>query len=73
MKRSGDRSKEIVEQKISSAERQLEQDVNDQIEQIKSIRKELIESIEKKYRAIKTETMAILGSQFENEIQESRE
>ena len=73
MKRSGDRSKEIVEQKISSAERQLEQDVNDQIEQIKSIRKELIEIIEKKYRAIKTETMAILGSQFENEIQESRE
>jgi hypothetical protein len=42
------------------------ENVHELIEELRYIKKELIDQIEQKYRVIKSETMAVAGSQFEN-------
>lgn len=54
-------------------ERDIAAEINEQLEEIRSIRRELVESMEKKYKTIKSETMAVLGSEFENGWEEARQ
>lgn len=51
----------------------MAEEVAEQSEEIRTIRKDLIESIEKKYKTIKMDTMAVLGSQFETGWDETRD
>ena len=41
-------------------------------EEIKILRKDLIDSIEKKYKTIKNETMIVLGNHFESGWEEAK-
>lgn len=45
----------------------------EQCEDVRGVRKDLLEGLEKKYRTIKTETMAVIGNQFEIGWDEARD
>lgn len=63
-KKEIERTKEAAEMRAVNLEREMAEEVGEQSEEIRAIRKDLIESIEKKYKTIKMDTMAVLGSQF---------
>jgi hypothetical protein len=73
VKKEIERGKDAAEQRASALEKEMGEEVVEQTEEIRAIRKELIEAIEKKYKAVKLETMAALESQFESGWDEARD
>jgi hypothetical protein len=62
-----------LEERTTLIEQEANQDVLEQAEEIKLLRKDLIDSIEKKYKTIKNETMTVLGNHFESGWEEAKE
>jgi hypothetical protein len=52
------------EENMGILDREMGESVQELIEELRSIKKDLIDQIEQKYRLIKSETMAVAGSQF---------